>query len=57
MKSSVPYPHMDSFSSNVLTLYTWMMSCYAVGKQGGPSGRGKPPVDLDLGCSTILPGH
>ena len=25
--------------------------------QGGPSGRGKPPVDLDLGCSTILPGQ
>ena len=22
--------------------------------QGGPSGRGKPPIDLDLGCSTIL---
>ena len=25
--------------------------------QGGPSGRGKPPVELDLGCSAILPGQ
>ena len=25
--------------------------------QGGPSGSGKPPVDLDLGCSTILTGQ
>ena len=23
---------------------------------GGTSGRQNPPVDLDLGCSTILPG-
>ena len=32
----------------------------AVGRevlQGGPNGRGKPPVDLDLGCYTILPGE
>ena len=25
--------------------------------QGDPSGWLKPPVDLDLGCSTILPGQ
>ena len=25
--------------------------------QGGPSGHGKPPVDLDLTCSVILPGQ
>ena len=23
--------------------------------QGGPSGRGKPPIELNWGCSTILP--
>ena len=25
--------------------------------QGGPSGRGKPPVDSALGYSVILPGQ
>ena len=25
--------------------------------QGGPSGRGKPPVELNWGCSTNLPGQ
>ena len=25
--------------------------------QGDKSGRRKPPVDLDLGCSTIMPGQ
>ena len=31
--------------------------CQAALLQGDRSGRSKPPIDLDLGCSTMLPGQ